>query len=215
MAPCLCLSIGALCTVKLRFFHPKDKVNIKVPNQSASQSISGLIVQSKAEKSIWKAAKSCIIFRHEDFGGQLIWTLPWYITVHIQGPEEAFFEEEPQQPTTQAVGNAESAMDPSGTSQNNTNQQNNAATTATTTTPEDLPMGIQDLMEHGIGAMDIEEMGVASAAAQMVDNDNEPAPENHPSHGEPVDTICSGWMHSGICKRKALISWNTKPELSF
>ena len=76
-------------------------------------------------------------------------------------------------------------------------------------------MVIQDLMEQGIGAMDIEEIGVASAAASMVNDDNEPAPENHPLHGEMADDIFSGWMHSGICKRKALISRNTKPELSF
>ena len=49
---------------------------------------------------MWKAAKPCVIFHHEDFGGQLIWALSWYVTVDIQGPEEAFFEEEPQQPTT-------------------------------------------------------------------------------------------------------------------
>ena len=81
-------------------FTPKDKVSEKVPNQSASQSISGLIVQSKAEKSIQKAAKSCIVFHHERLGGQLIWALRQYVTVDRQGPEEAFFEEEPQQPTT-------------------------------------------------------------------------------------------------------------------
>ena len=113
------------------------------------------------------------------------------------------------------MGNAESALDPSGTAQDNTNQQNDATTTATTTTPEDLPMVIQDLLERGIGAMDVEEMGVASAAAPMVDNDNEPAPENHPSHSEMVDDIFSGWTHLGICERKALISRSTKPELSF
>ena len=212
MAPRLCPGIGALCTVKLQFVCPNDKVNEKVPNP---QSISGLIVQSKAEKSIQKAVKSCVVFHHEDFGGQLIWALSWYVTVDIRGPEEAFFEEEPQQPTTRAAGNADSAVDPSGTAQDNTNQQNDATTTATTTTPEDLPMVIQDLMECGIGPMDVEEIGVASAAAPMVDDDNEPASENHPSHGEMVDNIFSGWIHSGICKRKALISRNAKPELSF
>ena len=30
-----------------------------------------------------------------------------------------------------------------------------------------------------------------------------------------VDNIFSRWMHSGICERIALISRNTKPELSF
>ena len=166
MAPRLHLGIGASCTVKFRFLHPKDKVNEKVPNQSASQSISGLIVQSKAEKSIQKAAKSCV----------------------------------------------DSAVHPSGTAQDNTNQQNDATTTGTTTAPEDLPMVIQDLMECGVGAMDVEEIGVASAAAPMVDDDNEPAPENHPLNGEMVDDIFSGWMHLGICERKALISRNTKPD---
>ena len=174
-----------------------------------------LIVQSKAEKSIQKAAKSCVVFCHEDFGGQLIWALPWYVTVDVQGPEEAFFTEEPQQPTTRAASDADSAVPPSGTAQDNTNQQNDATTTETTTAPEDLPMVIQDLMECGVGAMDVEEIGVASAAAPMVDDDNEPAPENHPSNGETVDDIFSGWMHLGICERKALISRNAKPELSF
>ena len=113
------------------------------------------------------------------------------------------------------MGNAESAVDPSGTAQDNTNQPNDATTTATLTPTEDLPMVIQDLLDHGIGTMDIEEIGVASAAAPMVDDDNEPAPENHPLHGEMVDNIFSGWTHLGICERKALISRNTKPELSF
>ena len=76
-------------------------------------------------------------------------------------------------------------------------------------------MVIQDLMEHGVGAMEVKEIGVASAAAPMVDDDNEPAPENRLSNGEMVDNIFSGWMHSGICERKALVSRNAKPEFSF
>ena len=172
-------------------------------------------MQSKAEKSIQKAVKSCVVFHHEDFGGQLIWALPWYVTVDVQGSDEAFFAEEPQQPTPPTAGNAESAVHPSGTAQDNANQQNDATTTGTTTAPEDLPTVIQDLMECGVGTMDVEEIGVASAAPPMVDDDNKPAPENRPSNGETVDDIFSGWTHSGICERKALISRNTKAELSF
>ena len=97
--------------------------------------------------------KPCVVFCHEDFRGQLIWALPQYVTVDIQGPEEALFEEEPQQPTPPTVGNAESAVDPSETAQDDTNQQNDTPTTATTTPPEDLPTVIQDLMENGIGAI--------------------------------------------------------------
>ena len=81
--------------------------------------------------------------------------------------------------------------------------------------PEDLPTVIQDLMECGVGAMEVEEIGVASAAAPMVDDNNKPTPENRPSNGETVDNIFSGWTHLGIRERKALISRNAKPELSF
>ena len=63
--------------------------------------------------------------------------------------------------------------------------------------------------------MDVEEIGVASAASPMVDDGNEPALENHPLHGEMVDDIFSGWTHSGICKRRVLISRNANPELTF
>ena len=59
--------------------------------------------------------------------------------------------------------------------------------------PEDLPMVIQD--PCSVSTMDVEEIGVASAAAPMVDDDNKPAPENRLSNGETVDDIFSGWTH--------------------
>ena len=69
------LGVGASCTIKLRFLHPKNQVKDKIPNQSSSQQLTRLIVQSKAEKIIRKVNKDCIVFRHEDFGGQLVWAL--------------------------------------------------------------------------------------------------------------------------------------------
>ena len=72
----------------------------------------------------------------------------------------------PPPPPPPTAGNAESAVHPSGTPQDNTNKQIDATTTGTTTVPEDLPTVIQDLMEHGVVTMDVEEIGVASAAAR-------------------------------------------------
>ena len=85
------LGVGASCTVKLMFLHPKNQVKDKIPNQSSSQQLTGLIVQSKAEKIICKVNKDCIVFRHEDFGGQLVWVLQRYVQVNIQGPVQSFF----------------------------------------------------------------------------------------------------------------------------
>ena len=98
MAPqptCMWLGVGASCTVKLRFLHSKNHVKDKIPNQTVSQQLSGLIVQSKAEKVICKVNKECIVFQHEDFGGQLVWALQHYVQVAIQGPEEFFFKMKP------------------------------------------------------------------------------------------------------------------------
>ena len=94
------LCVGASCTVKLRFLHPKNQVKDKIPNQSSSQQLTGLIVQSKAEKIICKVNKDCIGLRHEDFGGQLVWALQRYVQVDIQGLEQSSFEEETQEPPT-------------------------------------------------------------------------------------------------------------------
>ena len=74
------LGVGASCTVSMRFLHPKNKVKKVIHNQTASQKLSGLIVQGNKEKTIRKAGKECVVFRHEDFGGQLIWALTAWAT---------------------------------------------------------------------------------------------------------------------------------------
>ena len=40
------------------------------------------------------------MFQHKDFSGQLIWALQHYVSVNIQDPDESFFEEEMQEPST-------------------------------------------------------------------------------------------------------------------
>ena len=44
------------------------------------------------------------MFQHENFRGQLIWALQCYVSVDIQGPDESFFEEEMQEPSTVPKG---------------------------------------------------------------------------------------------------------------
>ena len=88
------LGVGASCTVSVRFLHCKNKVKEVIHNQTASQKLSGLIVQGKEEKTIRKAGKECVVFHHEDFGGQLIWALQRYVSIDVEGPPESFFEAE-------------------------------------------------------------------------------------------------------------------------
>ena len=63
--------------------------------------------------------------------------------------------------------------------------------------------------------MDNDDATAAAAAAPMVDDDNEPAPENRPQPNEAVGDIFSEWGHSGICVRRSTIRNNPKPVMKF
>ena len=92
MAPKKGLCVGAVCTVSLRFLHPRDKIAEKIPKQTKSQALSVLVVQERVEKPIWRKAMQCVMFRHEDFGRLLLWSMEKYVKIDVEGPEESFFD---------------------------------------------------------------------------------------------------------------------------
>ena len=155
------------------------------------------------------------MFRHEDFGRQLVLVLQQYVQVNIQGPDQSFFEEETQQPPT-APGE--------GTNQHNKPSQ---ATTPTNTkdalntilnNAEELHPLIQEIFDWGGNNLDNDGIIGVMVAAPMIDDDNQPAPENLPSNEDSTgatDNIVGLWAHSGICERKATIQCNAKPDLTF
>ena len=209
------LGVGASCTVKLRFLHPKNLVKDKIPNQSSSQQLTGLIVQSKAEQVICKVKKDCIVFRQEDFGGQLVWALQRYVQVDIQGPEQSFFEQETQEPPT-APGEGTNQPNEPMEETNPTNAD--AASNTIPNNTEELHPLIQEMLNRGGNNLDNDDITSVMAAAPMVDDDNQPAPENLPSTEDSTGStndIMGQWSHSGICDRKATIQRNAKPELTF
>ena len=58
----------------------------------------------------------------------------------------------------------------------------------------------------------------ALAAVPMIDDNNEPAPENLPSPEDLImlsNSIMGSWSHSGICQWKSMIHYNANPELTF
>ena len=191
--------------------HVKDKM----PNQTSSPQLTGLIVQSKVEKIICKVNKDCIVFRHEDFGRQLIWALQCYVQVDNQNPEQSFFEEETQEaPTAPGEGTNQQNEPSQGTTPTNVEDVSNTIPN----NAEELPLLIQDMLDWGGNNLDNDNIIGAMAAALMIDDDNEPAPENLPSTEDSPGTtnnIMGLWTHSGICKWKATIQCNAKPELTF
>ena len=51
------------------------------------------------EKPIRHKATQCVVFRHEDLGGQLLWCMEKYVKVDVEGPKETFFDALPVEAT--------------------------------------------------------------------------------------------------------------------
>ena len=140
---------------------------------------------------IRKAGKECVVFHHEDFGGQLIWALQCYVSIDVEGPPESFFE---------AEGGA-AAVAPTGEAQQQAQQQQQQQAqqqqAQQNDVEEELPAAIQEVI--GRGNLDNNDATAAAAAAPMVDGDNELAPENCPNPNEAVGDIFGKWGHSRIC----------------
>ena len=110
---------------------------------------------------IRKAGKECVLFRHEDFGGQLIWALQHYVSIDVEGPPESFFE---------AEGGA-AALTPTGEAQQQQQAQQQAQQAQQQAqqndVEEELPDAIQEVI--GRGNLDNDDAAAAATAAPMVD----------------------------------------------
>ena len=145
----------------------------------------------------------------------MVWALQRYVQVDIQGPEQFFFEEETQEPPT-APGEVTNqhnepsqATDPANT---------DAASNTIPNNIEELHPLIQEMLDQGGNNLDNDDIINVMAGAPMIDDDNQPAPENLPSTEDSTgatDDIMGQWTHSGICDWKATIQSNAKPELTF
>ena len=79
---------------------------------------------------------------------------------------------------------------------------------------EPLPPVLQDLV--GWQHLDQDDEVAAAAAAPMVNDDNEPAPENTPVPNVPMaPDIFSPWGHSGICYCHSLMLVNANLKQKF
>ena len=147
-----------------------------------------------------KRAKICVVFCHEDFGRQLVWVLQRYMSIDIEGPSATFFEVKQQQTSTGAAGGATGQ-------QQQANQQDNGDASHQQQQQQEiendlLPTAIQEIMDRGGVNLDSDDVETAARELPMVDDDNEPAPENCPTPGAGADAhIFSGWEHSGVCCR--------------
>ena len=83
---------------------------------------------------------------------------------------------------------------------------------------EELHPLIQEMLDRGGNNLNNNDNIGVMATAPMIDDNNQPAPENLLSTEDSTgatDDIMGLWTHSGICEWKAAIQCNAKPELTF
>ena len=128
----------------------------------------------------------------------------------IEGPEETFFNQPP--PADAAAPQAAAGATDQAQQQQ---QQGGGGNDEGEEGAEELPPVIQEILARGGNHLDADDYMVAGAAAPMVDDDNEPAPENVPAAAEHSNNIFSGWEHSGMCHRCCMIQQNPKCVVKF
>ena len=145
------------------------------------------------------------------FQGQLIWALGHFITIDVEGPEESLFAvAEVAAPVAAAQAQQGGQVQQGGDSGND--DDDDVAAQVEVTKP--LPPVLQDLV--GRQHLDQDDEVAAAAATPMVDDDNEPAPENTPIPSAPMSPdIFSPWGHSGICYHCSLMLVNANPKQKF
>ena len=161
-----------------------------------------LVVQERVEKSIQHKAMQCVVFRHKDFGGQLLWCMEKYVKVDVEGPKEAFFD---------AI-HVEATQGPEQATQSNNNGGGSGSGQEEAV---ELPQAILDVIQNP--HLDVDDIQAAGNVAPMVDDDNMPAVENIPqqdtNNNNNNNDIMLGWRHSGICEHHSAIRTNATPML--
>ena len=122
------------------------------------------------------------------------------MSINIEGPEESFFDQQQDADAAAHPAAGGAAGEEQQQEQHKEQQQ------------EHHPV-LQELVVHT--HLNNDNTAAVVVAVPMVDDDNEPAPENCPVANETVDDIFSGWSHSGICEHRSTVHQDSQPELKF
>ena len=114
----------------------------------------------------------------------------WF-NVTTEGPSEFFFDH------------------PAPLEQRNGPQTQNVNTNVHDSHENAIPDDIDDILRN-VGVV-----GLPAGFEEMIDDDNEPAPENVPNTDDNHESALKSWGHSGICFRKAAGEVNSNARLNY
>lgn len=184
------LGVGAKCTIKNKYLHPKKVISEKYPNQTAQSQLEDCVCIKKGTKEIRRKDAEVAFFRHDDLPNAEIYCIPRWAKVVEEGPAEHFFEKDGEQ--------------------NNQGDGAAAANTEEDNEGEEIPNEVLRARNHAEDIARVQAMGF------MVDNDNEPAPENVPELQEEEEATNEQqtWGWSGADQRKLFGAEDLPPKMN-
>ena len=202
------LGSGAKGAVLVSRLHPKDQIAKAYPNSTKDDRASGLIVVEEAVRKIRREEKRVVVFQHPargDFAEPFeCWAIHRFVHVTEEGNPEGIFANEQEAGIHQSGSTATSSSTASTAA---TTQEQTSNTGQSNGEREDngheIPNEIQDLIDASGGRnLSVDDTAVVrNMVPDMIDDDNQPAPENVPLPNENTDGIFSAWEHSGSCYR--------------
>ena len=216
------LGVSAKVTVLVSCLHPKNLISKAYINHTKANKVEGLVIVLEGPKLIHHEEKLVIIFHHPPKDQQMeefdCWTIHCFAHVTEEGEESGLF-------ATPDSGGGNNGG-PLGVSQSNPNIE---PTTMHTTQATDgaqgnnnVPLEIIDMLESNLAGVDSENATlICNMVPGMVDNDNQPLPNNVPLPADEAPNapqFFSNWEHSGNCycyheggrRNNACLSFNSE-----
>ena len=220
------LGIGAKVTILVSRLHPKDVISKAYPNYTKNDKIHWLVVVSEGPRSIRCEEKVVVVFTHPPREQQMVpfdcWAIHRFAHVTEEGDESGVFQSSivASHNNSGATGTAESNPNVIATTTTNTleSQSNNEPVQA------EMPAELVPLMESNAPSINMDDADlVRHMVPGMIDNDNQPLPENIPTTTEQQNNtpeFFSSWEHSGSCywcleggrKSNARLSFNSEVQ---
>ena len=154
------LGAGAKCSALIKYLHPSDLVKQTLVNARHNQRLNNLLAIRVEEKKVNRRDQSCVVYRHDQFDGRELHSVVRFCRVEEEGHPDHFFYRNDDE-------NKEDGDDKEKGDRNNEISEDEIPAVP-------LPEAVRHM---GNSAEDI---ALVRAMGLMVDDDNEPAPENVP-----------------------------------
>ena len=189
---CLQLGISAKVSILVSRLHPKNLISKAYANYTKSDKAEGLVVVSKGPKSICQEEKVIIIFRHPPKGNLMeefkCWAIHHFAHVMEKGNEEDVFMSSNDGGSNNSGGVGAAKPNPNITRNPTQHNPEDAQTNET------VPTEVVQLFESNSSTLDSDEVNLVwQILPGMVDDDNQPLPENIPTpakEGQDTDLLC-------------------------